>query len=131
LIAILLATPACSSTRKVTVTCDEFAKSPNIERTINATVGGSLTVTLCSNPTTGFRWSEQATIGDPDVLYQKSHRFIEPQAKDQPIAGAPGAEEWVFTLNKTGTTTISMEYSRPWEGGEKGAWTFKLTVVVK
>jgi len=24
-----------------------------------------------------------------------------------------------------------MEYSRPWEGGEKGVWTFNLSVTVK
>jgi len=24
-----------------------------------------------------------------------------------------------------------MEYGRPWEGGEKGVWTFNLTVTVK
>jgi hypothetical protein len=28
-------------------------------------------------------------------------------------------------------TIYTMEYSRPWEGGEKGEWTFTLTVIVK
>jgi len=30
-----------------------------------------------------------------------------------------------------GMTTVSMEYSHPWEGGEKGEWTFSLTIIVK
>ena len=32
---------------------------------------------------------------------------------------------------KKGTTSLSLEYGRPWEGGEKGVWTFELIVTVK
>jgi hypothetical protein len=30
-----------------------------------------------------------------------------------------------------GTAQVSMEYSRPWEGGEQGEWTLGLTVIVE
>jgi len=47
------------------------------------------------------------------------------------LPGTPGEEVCTFKALKKGETTISMEYSRPWEGSEKTTWTFVLTVVVK
>ena len=53
------------------------------------------------------------------------------ESKTPPPPGTAGQEIWTFKALRPGTSTISMDYSRPWEGGEKGEWTFKLTVVVK
>lgn len=85
-------------------------------------------MTLCSNPTTGFQWSESAKISDQTMLRQAAHKFVPPEGD---VPGAAGQEVWTFKAPKKGTATLSMEYSRLWEGGEKGEWTFKLTVVVK
>ena len=52
------------------------------------------------------------------------------EAGETPMVGAGGVENWTFKALAKGETTISMEYSRPWEGGEKAAQTFELTVVV-
>jgi predicted secreted protein len=132
LLCILFLVPACAvKNNQVTVSCEEFRNTPNIERNIDVAVGDSLTVNLCSNPSTGFSWQEQATIEDVNVLSQKSHRFITDKTIGKDVVGAAGVEEWVFTLKKEGTTTIYMEYSRPWAGGEKAVQTFKLTVTVK
>jgi len=42
---------------------------------------------------------------------------------------------WGFSMEiqalKKGASTIYVEYGRPWKGGEKGEWTFRLPVVVK
>ena len=117
----------------VEASCDDFIKLPPGERSISkeaqVAVGDSFTVTLCSNPTTGFQWSKSAQISDQIVLEQVDHEFIPPEAKD--VEGAAGKEVWTFKALKKGTSSVSMEYSRPWEGGEKGAWKFVLTVVVK
>ena len=94
-------------------------------------VGDSFTVTLCSNPTTGFMWSESAQISDQTVLQQTDHQLVMPESEPPPPPGTPGQEVWTFQALNKGETTVSMEYSRPWEGGEKGNWTFALTVVVK
>ena len=83
----------------------------------------------CSSPTTGFWWSELAEISNQTVSKQTDHRY-EP-AEEKNIVGGAGQEVWTFETLKEGITTVSMEYSRPWEGGEKGEWTFNLTVVVK
>ena len=39
---------------------EEFPTHPHIDVVMHAVVGEELTVTLGSNPTTGFRWSEFA-----------------------------------------------------------------------
>jgi inhibitor of cysteine peptidase len=46
-----------------------------------------------------------------------------------PLLGAPGTETWTFEALKVGTT--AMDYSRPWQGGEKGAGTFMASVEVR
>jgi len=119
----------CSSKTSVNISCDEFMKQPNITRQVEVAIGDEFTMTLCSNPTTGYQWSESATISEPSVLQQVDHKFIPPEDKD--LAGAPGQEVWTFKALKAGTSTASFEYSRPWEGGEKGTWLFTLTVIVK
>ena len=89
---------------------------------------GTLTVTLESNQTTGFQW-ELTSISDQNVLEKQSNTYEAPE--DTGMVGAPGKEVWTFKALKKGTSTISMEYSRPWDDGEKGAETFTLNVVVK
>ena len=129
---ILVFLLACSpASRQVSVeySCDNFYGQPHISKEVQVAVDGTLTVTLCSNPTTGFLWSETASISDQTVLQQTSHEFKPPEAEN--IVGGAGKEVWTFKALKKGTSTIHMEYSRPWEGGEKAEWTFLLTVTVK
>ena len=124
---------ACSpATKQVSVeaSCDDFMKQHHISKEVKVSVDGSLTVTLCSNPTTGFQW-ESAKITDQTVLEQVAHEFVSPESEPPPPPGTPGQEIWTFKALKKGTSTISVEYSRPWEGGEKAEWTFVLVVVVK
>jgi inhibitor of cysteine peptidase len=128
---LALSLVACASATKETavkVSIDEFQSQQNISQQVEVPAGGVLTVTLGSNRTTGFQWSETASISDSAVLKQTSHEY---QAPDSTLAGAAGQEVWKFEALQKGTTTVSMEYSRPWEGGEKAEWTYTLTVTVK
>ena len=97
--------------------------------TIEMAVGETLNVTLESNPTTGFSWALAAN-SDEGVLQEVDHEYVADEAGETPMVGAGGVENWTFKALAKGETTISMEYSRPWEGGEKAAQTFELTVVV-
>ncbi len=111
------------------VSCEEFQSGKHISREIDIPVGGMLVITLCSNPTTGFQWSETANISDTAVLKQVSHEFIPSQGANQ--TGAAGKEIWSFRALSEGESLVSFEYSRPWQGGEKGEWTFELEVEVE
>ena len=132
--AISLCLLACSPTPKqvsVDASCDDFTKLQHISQEVEVAVDGSLTVTLCSNPTTGFQWAESAQISDQTILQQTDHKWVVPEPEPPPPPGTPSQQVWTFKALKEGESTISVDYSRPWEGGEKGAWTFVLTVVVK
>lgn len=139
MVAVLLSLFACSSASEeapagqvsVEASCDDFMKLKHISKEAEVTAGDSFTVTLCSNPTTGYGWSESAQIGDQAIVQQIDHGFVILERETPPQPGAPGEEVWTFKALKEGTSRISMEYSRPWEGGEKASWTFELTVVVK
>jgi inhibitor of cysteine peptidase len=109
-------------------TSDEFDQNQHIQKEVEIAKGNTLVVTLFSNGTTGFSWDENAQIADTGIIQQLRHEYV---GADTNILGAPGTERWTFGAVKTGTTTVHLEYSRPWEGGEKGVWTFDLTVTVK
>ena len=132
--SVLLAATACAPVAaeeaNIEVTADEFSTTNQVVREVELAQGGILTVTLGSNPSTGFSWPELASIGNESVLRQTGGGGFM-AASDKDVVGAPGVQTWTFEALQPGTTTLSMDYSRPWEGGEKGAWTFELTVTVK
>ena len=131
-VAISLSLFACTSKEvSLEISCDEFMENHHISKAVEVGVDDSFTLTLCSNPSTGFQWVEEAQISNAGVLRQEQHKFISPESDPPPPPGTPGQEVWIFKALKKGNSTISMEYSRPWEGGEKGEWTFTLNVTVK
>jgi inhibitor of cysteine peptidase len=117
----------------VTISAEDFNKETHFLRQVEVKTGDVFTVALDSNATTGFSWTEQAKIADGTILKQTGHEYITPRANDdsKPVTGMSGIEEWWFTAGQAGITTATMSYSRPWEGGEKDARTFVLTVIVK
>lgn len=112
----------------VEISCDEFRENPHsIRNEFTVEIGDKITVELCSNPTTGFRW-EYETIGDV-VLKEEDYDFEEPESEG--VMGAAGREVWTFEAVEKGATELRMEYSRSWEGGEKAEWTYTMTVTVE
>lgn len=109
------------------VPIENFMNLPDHSDEIEVPAGDTFTLILGSNPTTGFQWDENAAISDISILEQVSHEFIEP---DSELVGASGKQKWTFDALKKGTVTVSLEYSRPWEGGEKGEWTYEIEVTV-
>jgi inhibitor of cysteine peptidase len=126
---LLLACSPASQQASVEVSCDDFSQNNHITKEVQVASGSLLTVTLCSNPTTGFQWSETAQISDQTVLQQIDHKLV--SAEEPGVVGAPGQEVWTFKALEKGTASLSLEYSQPWEGGGKGEWTFNLTALVK
>ena len=113
----------------VCIPIGEFQNQPHIDAVMHGVVGGELTVTLGSNPTTGFQWSENAEISDESVIKQVSHMFVGPGIDKPP--GTPGEEVWIFKALKRGTTTTFLEYSRPWVEKDALHWTVTITTNIK
>lgn len=114
----------------VSVACDDFTKQKDIVRDVTVTAGDIFSITLCSNGSTGFQWGEETQISDMQVIQQTGYKTIATKNTGG-MVGVPGTEVWDFKALKAGTSTIYIEYDRPWQGGEKGVQTFKLNVTVK
>ena len=99
-------------------------------KTVEISAGDSLTVTLDSNPSTGFSWALKGT-GNESVLKESGHEFKAAPANDPPLLGAGGKEIWTFKALNKGSSTISMEYTRSWEQNVEPQDTFALPIVVK
>lgn len=123
---------ACSATQasELGATCDEFGRTPTIQQSAELAIGQDLSVTLCSNPSTGFSW-EQASVGDPAVVGLVSQAYSAPDAASLPVVGRAGGEVVKLHAVGPGETTIRLGYSRPWEVGTTDEWTYELAVTVR
>ena len=96
-------------------------------RAVTVPVSGRLSVSLDSNPTTGFGWSI-ATI-DTSILENTDLEYVQDPAPPG-VTGVGGTETWEFTARAVGTSTLRLEYSRSWETEEPPSRTFQVTVEV-
>jgi len=114
----------------ISIPIEEFLLSssshPHIDVVMHAVVGEELTVTLGSNPTTGFWW-EDAEISDESIIKQVNHEFVAPETD---VPGTPGQEVWTFEALKKGTVTTFLEYSRR-NKEDVGHWMVTITTTVK
>ena len=116
-------------TTTIEVSYDELLNQKQVARTVTLRVGDFLQVSLGSNASTGFQWAPDMDISDPEVLAQTGHEAVGPAQGGRP--GAAGREVWVLQAMSAGTATVITRYGRPWDGGEKDAWTFTAEVTVR
>ena len=102
---------ACSTQPKPSVSVEEkqLGRCP-----MQLHTGQTLTVTLPSNPTTGFRW--QLFDAAPSVL-----KALGPEVYRVPeeagIVGSAGVSTWRFQAVQPGQGRLLLQYQRPWEQG--------------
>lgn len=100
----------------------------DIKQNTTLAVGNTLIVQLGSNYTTPYRWTPDTKIGDASIIKQVAHQFVQPTSD---ALGAPGTEEWTFTVLRPGTTTVSTSYTSFVGKDAKPACTYTLTVTVQ
>lgn len=89
-------------------------ESTVVTELVDVKVGEAFTVTLESNPTTGFGWTLVGAL--PYWLEQTDYQY-------RPLPGAPGmtgtggSEEWTYQPKAAGSTMLLYEYRQPWAGG--------------
>jgi inhibitor of cysteine peptidase len=114
----------------IEIDCERFSATAGdqvrLVRQVTVAKGAVIVVSLCSNPSTGFSWGN-AIISSPEVLTEQAREFVPPTVA---MPGAPGMEQWGFLAVEQGACTVSLSYSRPWDGGEGGAREFELKVEV-
>ncbi len=71
-------------------------------------VGGSMVISIDSNPTTGYRWEasfDEGMLALQSEEYQRRSRLI----------GGGGRQVFTFVPLRAGDAVVRMRYRRPWE----------------
>lgn len=79
------------------------------EQNITVRKGQEFTITLDSNPTSGFKW---VPAFDTDTINIISHNF---QPTSSILIGSSGQDVFTFKAISSGTTVLKMVYKRSWE----------------
>jgi inhibitor of cysteine peptidase len=98
-----------------------FTSSP-----IDVSVDDNFVIELEANPSTGYSWELAAPLDEAIVTSLGSDH----EAGEGDAVGAPGTQELSFRAVGEGTTTISLQYVRPWETDVAAADTQEFTVNV-
>jgi len=93
---------------------------------INARAGENFTISLGSNPSTGYSWQLAKPL-DEKIVRLVSSEYTSSQTK---LVGAGGKENWTFLALKKGAAKIVLKYARPWEKDKLPAEqkTFSISV---
>jgi inhibitor of cysteine peptidase len=84
--------------------------------------GEEFIISLPANPTTGYTWEAVLTAS---WLQQVDKTYI----PDEPVlTGSGGVEEFRFKTLDKGSTTITLNYARPWESTAIEQKTFTVEV---
>jgi inhibitor of cysteine peptidase len=93
--------------------------------TVRARPGDRIVIRLPENPTTGYRWSSDAT--DDRVISLRSTEYTPPTGGG---VGGSGSVTLVFEARATGEGSIRLKRWRDWEGEASVRERFAVTVSV-
>ena len=85
--------------------------------------GEQFTIALTANPTTGYSWAAE----DNDDVKQVSSK----QLQSNSMPGAGGTQVITFEATAKGSTTLVLNYARPFEQDRPPAETEKFPVTVR
>ena len=88
--------------------------------------GEEFFIALASNVTTGYTWSQK--IGDGKIVAYEGNVYQNPS---NGLMGAGGQQIFIYHANRSGTTTITFFYARPFEANAPPAKTATFDVTVK
>ena len=96
---------------------------------MTVTLGQDFTISLQSNPSTGYQWQLAEPL-DPKVL-KKVKSVYQPSQGGTSAVGAGGAEIWTFKAVGKGKDDVTMRYVRPGDKGAKPSEERVFSVTVK
>jgi len=113
---------ACTSAPKQNVTVEKQSACP-----LQLKNGQNLTLTLPSNPTTGYRWAIQDSAGG--VLRSLSPEVYS-NTEDTGVVGSGGHSTWRFQAFTPGQGRLRLTSQQPWEPEAEPAETFDCAITV-
>jgi predicted secreted protein len=99
---------------------------------ITVRAGEEFFIALSANTgSTGYSWTQ--TMNNPEVLAYEGNVSQPPgtQTPGAQMPGAPGQQIFIYHANRTGTATIVLAYTRPFEPDAPPAKTLTYTVTVQ
>ena len=94
---------------------------------ITVRAGEDFFIALSANTgSTGYSWTQ--TMTNPEVIAYEGN-VSQPPAQQMP--GSPGQQIFIYHANRTGTATIVLAYTRPFEPDAPPAKTLTYTVTVQ
>jgi predicted secreted protein len=96
------------TTSKVSFVVNSTMENKKQDENITVKKGQEFTITLESNPTTGYQW---IPTFNTSIINLVSHNF-QPSTK---LMGSPGTEIFIFKATNQGTEPLKMIYKRSWE----------------
>ena len=93
-------------TATVTVNLDGFYNSDSAA----VQVGDNLLIQMTTNPSTGFCWTQNATVNSVLTLLSTNYTTPNPQ-----LIGSSSIETLTYKVIAPGTVTLDFIYARPWD----------------
>ena len=107
--------------------CVCLAAEAEVEK-ITMHAGETVTRVLKGNPTTGYLWKAEAL--PPDAAVKAETSLLPAEESKEPVCGAPSPTQVTITAVKPGTSTVVVNYARPWEKGKEPFKTVRYEVTV-
>jgi inhibitor of cysteine peptidase len=98
-------------------------------KTVKVAVGGTVTLTLESNPTTGFSWTGVDKV-DKDILKLERNDYKQ-NASPAGMVGVGGRDTIVYRALKKGKAKVDLTYMQPWEPDSEFITKYSVTVEVE
>jgi inhibitor of cysteine peptidase len=119
-VSMLLPTTGCASEKAVLTLSDKGG-------TINIKAGGQIEVQLEGNPSTGYTWEAK----DLDTTMIQKVGVTEFSSDNPGLVGTAGTLKLTFKILKTGRTSLTLVYQRPWEKDVEPLSTYQVTIIGK
>ena len=98
-------------------------------KTVKVAVDGTITLTLETNPTTGFSWTGVDKV-DKDIFKLERNDYRQ-NANPAGMVGVGGRTTIVYRALKKGKAKIELVYMQPWEPDSKFNTNYSVTVEVE
>jgi inhibitor of cysteine peptidase len=119
-LSMLLPTTGCASENAVLTLSDKGG-------TINVKAGRQIVIQLEGNPSTGYAWEAK----DLDTTMIQKVGVTEFSSDNPGLVGTAGTLKLTFKVLKTGKTSLTLIYHRPWEKDVEPLNTYQVTIIGK